>query len=218
MLVIIQRIKFWFVSINILLSLNINAQKNSNQYNNDSTSEYLYDEIEISSILKTSERFILNIKNPNQKTLISEIPNSLSDFKIKRLERLSKLRNKIYEDSLNYCFQNTNSLVLVKCLFGSKKILKFKYEAYNDGTELYNWYSENGNKIANIFIHGLNYEESIFLENKLIKRIVINNIEGYIQYFDLEGRVILTIDYIKGKIDGGTFIDHLNKDLINLVW
>jgi hypothetical protein len=75
MLVIIQRIRFWFVSINILLSLNIIAQKNSNQYNIDSTSEYLYDETEISSILKTSEHFILNIKNPNQKTLISEIPN-----------------------------------------------------------------------------------------------------------------------------------------------
>jgi hypothetical protein len=218
MSVIIQPIKFWLVFIKILLSFGINAQIVPNQYNLDSTSEYLYNDQEILRIIKTSENFILNIKNPNQKTLISEIPKSLFDFRIKRLDRLSKLQNKMYKDSLNYCSQNRDALVLIKCFFDGKKKIKFKYEAYNDGTDLYNWYDEKGNKIVTIFTHGLNYEESIFVAKKLIKKIVICNTEGYIQYFDLEGRVILTLDYIKGKIDQGTFIDHVNKDLINIVW
>jgi hypothetical protein len=55
-------------------------------------------------------------------------------------------------------------------------------------------------------------------EIKSIKKIIICDSFGYVQYFDLKCRVILSLDYIKGEIDKGTFIDHKLKEITTLVW
>lgn len=212
----IQHIRFFLI---LLLSQFYTwAQEEVNQYETDSVSTYLYDVTKIKQLLFSPDDFIFSIQHTNQNTLISEVPVNLTDFRIKRLERIAVIKEKVYGDTTNYQFKKTDDLVTSKCLHNKKNNLLFKYEAYNDGTEFFNWYNDEGYKISSITIHGHIYEEEIFIENQIIKKIVICESFGYVQYFDLKYRLILTLDYSKGKIDKGTFIDHKLKETTTLVW
>lgn len=188
------------------------------QFNTDSISRYRYEEDTIKRILCSSDYFLFNIQNPHQKTLISEVPYFLFDFRMKRLENISKLRDKIYQDSLDYTTCDKTGFFVCKCLYDTLNSLKFKYETYNDGTELYDWFDEYSIKTLSIEIHGLNYEENVFIDNKRIKKIIIFDKIGFIQYFDLEGRLILFLEYVNGKIDRGTYINHIDETFSIILW
>jgi len=215
MLRIIQHIKLLLILI--LSQFYSLAQDRVNQYKTDSVSTYLYEESKIKQLLFSPDDFIFSIQHPNQNTIISEVPVNLTDFRIKRLERIAIIREKVFSDTTNYKLKKTNDLVVTKCLYRNNNLL-FKYEVYNDGTEFFNWYNDNGYKVSSITIHGYIYEENIFIDNQSIKKIIICDSFGYVQYFDLKCRVILSLDYIKGEIDKGTFIDHKLKEITTLVW
>lgn len=216
MLRIIQHIKLFFILF--LSQFYTLAQDGVNQYKTDSVSTYLYEVSKIKQLLSSPDDFIFSIQHPNLNSIISEIPVILSDYRIKRLERISIIREKMYRDTTNYKLKKTDDLVVTKCLYNNKKNLLFIYEAYNDGTEFFNWYNDDGYKVSSITIHGYIYEENIFIDNQSIKKIIICDSFGYVQYFDLECRVILSLDYTNGKIDKGTFIDHKLKETTTLVW
>lgn len=201
-----------------MLQFRVLGQHRLNQFNFDLISKYVYEEFEIKTILNSPELFILNVQNANKKTVISEIPRFLSSFRVDRVEKISILNNKIFDDTINYHFEDTEGFVVVKCLFDKKNILLFRYEAYIDGSEFYTWYNEFGHKIVGISKHGLNYEEKTFVDEICIKKIVISDNLGYVEFYDLECRLILSIDYLNGKIDKGTFINHKQKEYTTLVW
>jgi hypothetical protein len=222
MLLITHRFNFlglFFLFCNCSLnSLHAQSEINSNQFNRDSISRYIYDEDIMRDIIDSSDLFLENLTDDMKSFMISEFPNSLTKFKNQRINRLENLRNVVFNDTLNYKRNMDEGLYFSASLYDSNSILRFKHLHYGHGYQKFSWFNEKELNMVVIEMIDDYYEEKLFIGNKLIKKVLIIGMYGNIQYYDLQERIIFNAFYENGRIEKGEFYNHNSQQTSTILW
>lgn len=190
--------------------------KTNELFANDSISTYrlVKDSIEFSDY----DSLFSIVFDIESKSVFTEKPRNPVLFQDQRMVRISKLISESFiEPNQSHVFLDEYSLPQLNMKI-TDTCEKMTISLGGYGKTL-SWYNQFGSLQFSIEVNRGLYEEKLYQDGKIIKKIVICGEKGFLHYYDSEGRVYIDLTL---EVDGvskiGTFYNYSSGSEETIVW